>query len=262
MHTEGRKITTAGAQLHVQTSGDPNGRTMLFLHGGGGTLADFEPLMEDFSDFHCVHLDTRGHGKSTSGGLGQSYAQLADDVEALIRAMNLHRPALIGHSDGGVAALEVAARGHVALGGIVTIGAHRYVPNRKVRDKLCAMTPSDWRSQYSEGVSLYERLNPEPDMDGLFRQLVAMWCDETPGAYPGDRTTRIQCPALILGGEHDHLVSVDETIDLARSIPDAHLGIIPYSTHAMHDEQPERVSPFICDFMLFLEDEPMERIAG
>ncbi|WP_298491476.1 alpha/beta hydrolase [uncultured Maritimibacter sp.] len=256
MHTKGRKISIAGAQLHVQTSGNPEGRTMLFLHGGGGSLADFEPLMSDFSDFNCVHLDSRSHGASTRGGHAQSYARLADDVEAVIQALNLRRPALIGHSDGGVAALEVAARRQTDIAGIVTIGAHRYVPTRKVRDELCALTPTSWRAQAPEGVRTYEALNPEPDMDRLLEELVCMWCDETPGAYPGDRTSRIKCPSLILGGEHDHLVSVDETIDLARSIPDAHLGIIPYSTHAMHDEQPERISPFICDFMMFLEDEP------
>src|SRR3954454_24496215 len=51
-----------------------------------------------------------------------SYGQIADDIAALITALELDRPVVGGYSDGGQVALEIGARHPEAAGGLI-IGA-------------------------------------------------------------------------------------------------------------------------------------------
>ncbi len=67
MHTKGRKLNVDEVSLHVEERGTPGARALLFLHGGVGTLDDWDTLIDAFADCHCVLLDTRGHGASTLG---------------------------------------------------------------------------------------------------------------------------------------------------------------------------------------------------
>jgi valacyclovir hydrolase len=255
MHTTGTTVQVGGAAIHVQTMGDPDARPILFLHGGAGSLAEFEDLYPGLDEFCCVFMDLRGHGRSTLGKRPMSYPQLADDVEAVIDALDLDRPVLLGHSDGGTAALEVAARGRVAINGVITLSARAWRPRPSVLEThIGRMTPELFRRTSPAAVADYEAINPEADFDRFFTQVAGMWRDVGDGNYPGDRVERIRCQTLVLGGEHDHLVSVEETIALARAIPHAHLGIVPYGSHSLHAEQPGHIQPFICDFMLFMDD--------
>lgn len=255
MHTAGQTVHVGGAALHVRTMGDPDARPLLFLHGGSGSLADFEAIFPALDEFHCVFVDTRGHGRSTLGRATMSYSRLADDIEAVIDHLDLDRPVVFGHSDGGTVALELASRAHTELAGIITLGANAWRPSDRVFETfLGRITPTLWRHRFPGSVEDYEAMNPDGNFDRFFTQLSGMWRNVADGNYPGERIRQIRCPALILGGEHDHLVSVDETIEIYRAIPNAHLGVIPYASHMIHAEQPDHISPFICDFMLFLDD--------
>ena len=60
-------------------------------------------------DYDVIMLDARGHGLSDSPVTDLSTSQLAEDVAALIEALNLQRPHLMGHSMGARTASEVAA---------------------------------------------------------------------------------------------------------------------------------------------------------
>lgn len=255
MHTAGLTVNVGGAALHVQMMGDLEARPILFLHGGGGSLADFEALFPGLDEFCCVFMDLRGHGKSTLGNVPMSYPRLAEDIEAAIDQLDIDRPVVFGHGDGGTAALELAARGRRDIAGIIVLAAHAWRPHaRHFETFLGRVTPQIWRRTFPESASDYESLNPDGDFNRFFTQLSGMWRNVADGNYPGDRIADIRCPALILGGEHDHLISVDETLAIYRTIPNAHLGIIPYGSHMIHAEQPDHIKPFICDFMLFLDD--------
>ena len=67
-------------------------------------------LPELVDRFRVIVPDSRGHGRSTNESGALSYALLADDIAALIAALELDRPVVGGYSDGGQVALELAVR--------------------------------------------------------------------------------------------------------------------------------------------------------
>ncbi|OWJ76044.1 alpha/beta fold hydrolase [Haematobacter missouriensis] len=230
------RVSSGGALLHIAERGAPEGRAMLFLHGGLGALREMAPLAAEFPKARCLLMDTRGHGASSLGQGRLTYQHLADDAAAVISALGLERPLVIGHSDGGVIALELAARGP-SLAGVVSIGGSVAPPPPQAAAKFfLPLTAEFWRNRFPEDVASYEAENPAPDFERLFDLVKALWLDGGPGNYPVG-IERIALPVLILNGDADELVSRLETVALAEAIPSAALALIPYAGHMVHMEQ-------------------------
>src|SRR3954454_1487339 len=116
-----RSIPVNGASLYYDDRGA--GAPILLIHAGLISRSIWEPLLPALTDeFRVITPDSRGHGRSTNPGGELSYAQLADDVAALITALELDRPIVGGYSDGGQVALEIGVRHPKAAGGLI-VGA-------------------------------------------------------------------------------------------------------------------------------------------
>jgi 3-oxoadipate enol-lactonase len=84
-------------------------RTLLFLHGTGGNRAYFEAQFEHFKrDYRVIACDLRGHGESTKPKTGYDVSAFSSDILALLNHLDVSSAVLIGHSLGGMIALDLA----------------------------------------------------------------------------------------------------------------------------------------------------------
>jgi pimeloyl-ACP methyl ester carboxylesterase len=106
-------VERGGVTLAYTTTGhgDP---PIVFVHGWSCDRSYFAPQIDHFASRHAIAaLDLRGHGESgvPEPGIGvYEIETFADDVLAVAAAAGFERPIVIGHSLGGVIALECAAR--------------------------------------------------------------------------------------------------------------------------------------------------------
>jgi non-heme chloroperoxidase len=116
-----------GVALHVEETGNPRGRPVLFLHGiSQCRLAWDRQLRSDIGrDLRLVAMDLRGHGLSEKPRDGYGDGALwAADVHAVITKLELDRPVLCGWSYAGVVIGDyLSHHGEAAVGGIVLVGA-------------------------------------------------------------------------------------------------------------------------------------------
>lgn len=99
-----------GTRLYFEQAGrgDP---PMVFVHGWCCDRTFFEPQFDRFKAAHAVTtLDLRGHGKSDVAPDGYDITTLADDVAWLCTELGISKPVVVGHSLGGMIAIELAAR--------------------------------------------------------------------------------------------------------------------------------------------------------
>jgi pimeloyl-ACP methyl ester carboxylesterase len=117
----------SGVSLHVEETGDPQGRPVLFVHGFSQCrLAWNRQLRSGLGrDLRLVAMDLRGHGLSEKprDAYGDPAAWAAD-IHAVVTTLGLDRPVLCGWSYGGVVIADyLRGHGERAVGGIVLVGA-------------------------------------------------------------------------------------------------------------------------------------------
>jgi pimeloyl-ACP methyl ester carboxylesterase len=92
--------TQDGTSLFVRRWGD--GPPIVFCHGWAMNSDSWQPLMLSTSraGFQAIAYDRRGHGRSDDPGRGYDYDTLADDLDAVLKAMDVTGATLVGHSMG------------------------------------------------------------------------------------------------------------------------------------------------------------------
>ena len=102
------RVTSAdGLTLATYEAGNPDGPAILFLHGFNQAALCWHLQMEDrdlCARFRMVAYDVRGHGASDQPDDPARYARdedFAADTQAVITALGLHRPVLVGWSYAG-----------------------------------------------------------------------------------------------------------------------------------------------------------------
>jgi pimeloyl-ACP methyl ester carboxylesterase len=118
----GKFIEVNGDRIHYVDRG--SGPPIILIHGLGAVLQSFAPsLIEDLArDFRVILIDRPGSGYSTRApGASASLFAQAETVVAFIRALELGKPLLVGHSLGGALSLAVALEHPEAVGSLALV---------------------------------------------------------------------------------------------------------------------------------------------
>jgi pimeloyl-ACP methyl ester carboxylesterase len=100
-------------------SGEP---AILLVHGWTCDHTYMAPQFEHFQRTHrVVAVDLRGHGQSDKPKQDYGMTAFADDLVWLCEQIGLKKPVVIGHSMGGVIAVELTARFPAVPGAVVTL---------------------------------------------------------------------------------------------------------------------------------------------
>ena len=129
VHTDsetGRYVQANGLDIYYQDDGPSDGRPMLLIHGGILTSSSWRPYVAAFAEhYRVIAPDSRGHGRTNNPAGGSlSFGLLAEDMVALVQALDLQKPLIIGYSDGGQVALEIGMRYSGLPGALVIGGAY------------------------------------------------------------------------------------------------------------------------------------------
>ncbi|MBU4528434.1 MAG: alpha/beta hydrolase [Hoeflea sp.] len=255
---EAGKIVTAGdAALFVSQAGRADGPAIVLLHGGMGSRMDFVPLANHLAnDYRLIAIDSRGHGRSTLGHANMSYRQLTEDTAAVLDQLGLSEAGIIGHSDGGIVALRLAASGLVRPRFVVAVAVHWQLPDDDpTREIYQGVSVEEWREMFGQQVERYEAENPEPDLPRLFAATKAMWLGRGADAYPGETVGAISSPLLVIHGDEDFLVSRKQAFELVERIEGARLLNLPFASHTVLEDSPADVLPFVASFIAGVQEE-------
>ena len=113
-------VIDADVPLAVRDHGG-DGPDVLLLHGAGRTSLDWELLAARLTGFRVVAVDLRCHGLSGDGPW--TWRALLGDVQLVIDRLGLDRPALVGHSLGGIVA-SLWATEHPECPAAINIDGH------------------------------------------------------------------------------------------------------------------------------------------
>lgn len=265
------KVRVKDIDIYYEVQGE--GPPFLLIMGGGATNKDWPQSMLGFfgKHFTTIIFDNRGTGQTTVTENGYTMRQMADDTAGLIEALNYPKVHVLGMSMGGMIAQELAINYPDKVDKLVLSCTHCGGPHhiqqpkdiqekwRKTYDPPPEMTEEEihkirmsclYASKFLEENydSILEKrfpseLEPPPlHVRGGQRKGI----DEIHDTY--DRLQLIRAPTLIIHGEEDRVIPVENGYLLNERIPDSRIVTFPETGHIFA----EAGADFIGKIMEFL----------
>jgi pimeloyl-ACP methyl ester carboxylesterase len=255
MQTKFLCLDVDGQKIHyqfyknTQAAGKP---TLVFLHEALGSVAqwrDFPEILGKNLGLDVLLFDRLGHGLSdpikTPRKSDYLHREAWETTPSVLRHLNIDKPLLFGHSDGGTIALLYAARFPTVA--IITEAAHVIVE---------PITLAGIRKALTQKTFLIEKLRTYHGDKA--ENLIQLWSDTW--LHPDfldwqivNELTEINCPALVLQGKNDAYGS-DKQIELIlKNINGSvEMGLIPNCGHTPHREAMDEVLRKTVNFCQFL----------
>ncbi|WP_243857306.1 alpha/beta fold hydrolase [Sphingomonas leidyi] len=123
---DGRHVEVPGARIHYVETGPADAPAIVMIHGIMSQLRVFTYALAGrlAADRRVIVMDRPGWGYSTLTGSRLDIPGQADAVAAAIRALELEKPLLVGHSMGGAVSLALALRHPDAVRGLGLIAPY------------------------------------------------------------------------------------------------------------------------------------------
>ncbi len=218
-----RMAEVNGIKLHYAVAGE--GRPVILLHGNGEDHDLFDTEIDQLVEagYRVFAPDSRGHGVNEA--LEEyHYDDMAEDFFQLIKALNLDKPALYGHSDGGIIALLLELH-HPGTLGIMAISGTNLSP--------AGLIPS-----FIEEYTKINEKNPDP--------LITLMLAEP--QIDQEDLKKISIPVLVTAGEND-LILPDETERITANLPDSQLVIVKGADHGSYITESEIMGNLLIEFL-------------
>ena len=274
----GSYITTQdGVQLYYKDWGPKDGQVVTFSHGWPLNSDSWESQMLFLADqgYRVIAHDRRGHGRSSQPWEGNDMDHYADDLAAVINALDLNDVTLVGFSTGG---------------GEITRYIGRHGTDRVKKAALISAVPPMMlqTEDYSGGlpIEVFDGLR-KASLDNrsqLYRDIASgpffgfnrdganvsqglidsFWVQ---GMQAGHKNTydciaafsatdfradlaAFDVPTLIVHGDDDQIVPIDASAHAAAElVQNAELIVYPGAPHGLTDTHKDRLNQDLLDFL-------------
>lgn len=231
-----------GASVRVMSYGD--GAPMVLVHGLAGSTAWWVRNVNVLSRHRAVYLiDLPGFGSMHRYAEQFSVAGSAEWLAGVLSALNLSRPALVGHSMGGLIAAMFAARYPDRVEKLILAAPAIALLHKSV---LRYLVPLMRQVAYVQPGFL-PTLVRDAARAGLLTLLRAS--RELLTIDIKQELANIATPSLLIFGEHDRLVPVSLATKLQSEIPGSCLSVLPRAGHIVMYDQPDLFNKAVIGFL-------------
>lgn len=206
-------------------------KPLILLHGALGSAENFAPFQRELAPHFTVHsFDFLGHGSSPAQAF--SIDSLAAQLEAFIQAEQLQQADIFGYSMGGYVALSLAQRAPDLLGTIICLGTKLAWSQEYAEAEVKNLQPDKILEKVPRFAAYLSKLHGDNEWSLLLQHTAAMMLQL--GAEPvlsAPRSRAITNTVHLLRGEHDKMVTQEETADFAAVLPSGKWHTLPSTPH-------------------------------
>ena len=255
------------ADIYYEIHG--NGKPLVLIAGLASDSQSWLPIIPELSKkYKVVVFDNRGVGRTKSMDETISISQMADDCVDLINHLGFSNVILLGHSMGGMVAMDVAIRYPESVSSLILAATS------SVNSARNANLFNDWVTYLEQGMSpdfwfrnmFYwifskkffeneEILNVAVQMaiNYPYPQSKTAFANQIEAIQNLNLTTdisKVKTKTLVIGGEEDLLFSPDEIYNNLKSIQGAKFSFIEGAAHSVFMEKPAEFVKVVNDFLV------------
>lgn len=221
------------------------GNDIVLLHGWGQNIDMMKPLGDNFSDkYRITIIDLPGFGLSEEPDYAYTIFDYTDTVHELLKDLKIKNPIMMGHSFGGRIAIVYASMYDVNK--LVLFGSpcvrHEQKSAKqsvlKAFNKIKFLSPLANFAKKHIGSEDYRNASP------MMRDILV----KTVNQDLSENAKKISCPTILIWGDKDMAVSVEEAKEIEKLIKDSALVVLP-GTHYCYLENLNQVVNIIYNFI-------------
>ncbi|MFZ4928008.1 alpha/beta fold hydrolase [Chryseobacterium sp. Mn2064] len=264
-------VNVKGNTIAYRTLGNENGIPLVLLPGLGGSMDDWDPAITDglSKKYKVIIFDNKGVA-SSEGTTPNTVQAMADDAVDFIKALNLNKVNIMGFSMGGFVAQRIVLTEPSLINKVILTGTGPQgaiglsnLPNIIAGTAGLSAEASFLKFGFTEssqsiaaGKASYARIQLRttdrdlPLSDNTSNaQFTAVLSWAQPDADALITLKKIKNPVLIVHGENDLPVSVQNAKNMAQVLEHAELLIFPDSGHASFFQNHETFVNKAIDFL-------------
>ena len=283
----GRFVRAGDVELYIQEIGPANGQSIVFIHGTAAWSGFWRESMVAFANagYHCIAIDIPPFGFSESpAGLSYGNRDQARRIVAAIDTLDIANTILLGHSFGGGATMEAAlmipdridALVLLDVGGL-NLNIEPALENGKssvlsvflntplLRNPVLAATATN--PLLTKTIVSTMVLDPDivtPDLKSIVRQPLVLknatnklgeWLSyvltvqEVSLTSNPDNYQALTMPALVIWGDSDTIIPLQDGEYLQSILPDAELVVMEDVNHIPYLEDNAKFAEITLDFL-------------
>jgi pimeloyl-ACP methyl ester carboxylesterase len=256
----GVKVGDINMYYEVHGEGEP----LVLINGAGAGVEWFYRLISTYSrQYRLILFDNRGAGRSDRPEMDYTTEAMSDDLAGLLDVIGVDTVHVKGVSMGGMIAQHFALRYPKRVRSLILAvtycgGPHSIMPPVSDILDLHDLNPKEAAEAMLRWCVSEEFVNKNR---GLFQQLIA-FAVKHPIIHPDsprhlqaiarhdtyERLPEISAPTLVLAGDADKIIAVENARILASRIPNAELVILKDAGHALI-EAADEVDRVVLDFL-------------
>ncbi|HEX7845995.1 MAG TPA: alpha/beta hydrolase [Chitinophagaceae bacterium] len=226
-------------------------KQLLLLHGAIGAkdqLRNFETTLKDSFDIHTINFS--GHGGEPFTTAEFSIPHFANEVLHYLDKNNIESINLFGYSMGGYVAMYLAKHHPAKVESVITL-ATKFHWDETTAAKEMKMLDAEIIQQkvpaFAEQLKQRHAPNDWKELLQKTRELL-FGLGQNNTLQLADYSS-INSPCLLLLGDHDKMITLDETVNVYKQLPKGQLGILPATAHPIEQINVSLLASLIMNFL-------------
>lgn len=224
-------------------------RPLILLHGALGAKDQFEPWLPALHDHFDIHtLNFEGHGDSPSNRPFR-IEYFAENLAQYIAKHNLTGADIFGYSMGGYVALYLASVQKDLLGKIFTFASKLdWNPDTSAKE-VKMLNPAKIREKVPQFAQALDVRHSAIGFESMLEKTAEMMIHLGNHPVLGQKSLEEILNLVRFGiGDSDNMVSLEETIQAFRFVPNHQLLVLPSTQHPIEKISIPHISAQILDF--------------
>ncbi len=226
-------------------------QNLLLLHGAIGAADQLAPLANELKDQYRVYtMNFSGHGGQPFRADEFSIPMFADEVVQFIETEGLGQVSIFGYSMGGYVAMYLALHRPELVQKVITLATKFYWDEAIAAKEVQMLNPDKIEQKLPAfATSLKSRHAPNNWKDVLLKTSEMMI------KLGGDNYLKISdyrsilSPVLLLLGDRDKMITLEETVEVYKALPNAQMAVLPGTAHPIEQVNTAMQAYFITQFL-------------
>ena len=225
---------------------------LILLHGAIGDKEQFTKagILDQLAEYpvHCLNFN--GHGGKPLSPENFSIAYFAKEVIAFMDDKKIEQANIFGYSMGGYVGMYLAIHYPEKINRLITLGTKFKWDNAIAEKEVQLLNAGKLAEKLPAFAAILKERHAPTDWTIVLKKtadmLIAMGNDNP---LKLEEYAQVMQPVLLMLGDRDKMVSLEETLAIYHQLPNAQLSILPDTAHPIEMINAERLAFEISSFL-------------